>query len=260
MRLLICLPVLILLAGCAQFFSGSAPAEPLPLLPVATALPPAPTLSPPTRLAAPTELPEPTGLPTTAALPAATDLPAATALPEPTDLPTLAALPTLPSAATTPALPTLVPTVVPTAVPTMVPTATLNPSLPLVTISAAAWSVELAVTPPQRQQGLSGREALPAGAGMLFIFESEGHRSFWMPDMHFPLDMVWINAGCEVVDVTLNAPIPLPGQSPDDLPRFSPSGPAQYVLEINAGEFEAAGISRGDSVTFDGTLSGEYGC
>ena len=187
-------------------------------------------------------------------------MPAATALPEPTDLPTLAALPTLPSAATTPALPTLVPTVVPTAVPTMVPTATLNPSLPLVTISAAAWPVELAVTPPQRQQGLSGREALPAGAGMLFIFEGERYLSFWMPDMHFPLDMVWINAGCEVVDVTLNAPIPLPGQSPDDLPRFSPSSPAQYVLEINAGEFEAAGISRGDSVTFDGTLSGEYGC
>ena len=250
MRLLICWPVLILLAGCAQFFSGSAPAEPLPLLPVATALPPAPTLVPPTRLAAPTELPEPTGLPTTAALPAATDLPAATALPA------LAALPTALPALTAPALPTLVPTVVPT----MVPTATLNPSLPLVTIGEAAWPVELAVTPPQRQQGLSGREALPAGAGMLFIFESEGHRSFWMPDMHFSLDMVWINASCEVADVTLNAPIPLPGQSRDDLPRFSPSGPAQYVLEINAGEFEAAGIKRGDQAAFEGSLSGEYGC
>ena len=253
MRLLICLPMLVLLTGCAQFFTSSAPAEPLPLLPVATALPPSTTLAPPTPLLAATEAPTPTQLP------AATDLPAATALPEPTDLPTLPSLPTAPPALTAPVLPTLVPTLVPTAVPTNTPP-TPDPSLPLVTIRETTWPVELALTPPQRQIGLSGREVLPAGAGMLFIFEDELYLSFWMPDMHFPLDMVWINTNCEVTDVTLNAPIPLPGQSRSDLPRFSPSDPAQYVLEINAGEFEAAGIKRGDQVTFEGSLSGEYGC
>ena len=109
-------------------------------------------------------------------------------------------------------------------------------------------------------QGLSGREFLPAGTGMLFIYEQEDNRTFWMPDMRFPLDMVWIGGNCEVADITLNAPIPLPGQSRNDLPRFSPSAPAQYVLEINAGEFESQGINVGDSVRFGGSLSGAYDC
>ena len=104
-------------------------------------------------------------------------------------------------------------------------TAAPDPDLPLVTIGAATWLVELAITGEQLGQGLSGREILPAGTGMLFIYEQEGNRTFWMPDLRFPLDMVWIGGNCEVVDVTLNAPIPLPGQSRNDLPRFSPKCP-----------------------------------
>ena len=130
----------------------------------------------------------------------------------------------------------------------------------MVTIGAATWLVELAITGEQLARGLSGREFLPAGTGMLFIYQQEGNRTFWMPDMRFPLDMVWIGGNCEVADVTLNAPIPLPGQSRNDLPRFSPNAPARYVLEINAGEFESQGINVGDSVRFGGSLSGAYGC
>ena len=95
---------------------------------------------------------------------------------------------------------------------------------------------------------------------MLFIFESDQHLSFWMIDMKFPLDMVWIASSCEVVDVTLNAPIPEPGQTPSELPRFSPQSPARFVLEINAGEFETSGAKIGDRVRFGGTLTGQYGC
>lgn len=95
---------------------------------------------------------------------------------------------------------------------------------------------------------------------MLFIFEGDQHLAFWMPDMNFPLDMVWIDSGCQVVDATLNAPVPEPGQGLADLPRFSPQAPARFVLEINAGEFEAAGLTPGEQAAFGNSIAGEYGC
>ena len=120
--------------------------------------------------------------------------------------------------------------------------------------------MELAITPEERQIGLSGRESLLEGTGVLFIFEGDQHLSFWMIDMRFPLDMVWIASSCEVVDVTLNAPIPQPGQTPGELPRFSPQVPARFALEVNAGESETARLSPGEPAVFGGSIAGEYGC
>jgi uncharacterized membrane protein (UPF0127 family) len=95
---------------------------------------------------------------------------------------------------------------------------------------------------------------------MLFVFEQPGRFTFWMFEMQFPLDLVWISAGCAVVDLTQNAPPPQPGQSPGDLPRYQPAEPVQYVLEVNAGVIESAGIAVGDPVAFEGDLAGVYGC
>lgn len=81
-----------------------------------------------------------------------------------------------------------------------------------------------------------------------------------MPDMRFPLDIVWIGSDCSVADVTLNALSPEPGQANNDLPLYSPKSPAQYVLEINAGEADAKGIKEGVGVEFLEGLAGEYGC
>ena len=120
--------------------------------------------------------------------------------------------------------------------------------------------MELAITPAERQQGLSGRESLPENTGMLFIFEQDQRLSFWMLDMNFPLDMVWIDSSCHVLDVTPDVPHPDPGQEPSDLPRYSPSGPARFVLEINAGEFHDAGLAVGALARFGGPIAGEYGC
>ena len=128
------------------------------------------------------------------------------------------------------------------------------------TIGEFTWPVDLAITPAERNQGLSGREELPEGTGMLFVFEGDQHLSFWMRDMNFPLDMVWIDSACTVIDATLNAPAPLPGQELADLPRFSPKAPARFVLEINAGEFESGGITKGEAVRFEGDLEGQHGC
>jgi uncharacterized membrane protein (UPF0127 family) len=95
---------------------------------------------------------------------------------------------------------------------------------------------------------------------MLFIFETADQYSFWMKDMRFPLDLVWLSADCVVVDITKGAPPPEPGQGLADLPTYRPAEPAQYVLEINAGEAESAGIRIGDPVEFGEGLAGVYGC
>ena len=95
---------------------------------------------------------------------------------------------------------------------------------------------------------------------MLFIFDGDQHLGFWMYGMNFPLDIVWIDSNCRVIYATLNAEEPVPGESPDNLPRFSPLAPARFVLEINAGEFQAADLSVGDIATFGGDLTGQYRC
>ena len=194
----------------------------------------------------PTETPEATDVPpeATDVPPEATDVP-----PEATDVPTVQPTPTRP------------PPVPPTATATVPPTETPAPIQgPVVKIGDALFPVDLALTPEQRSQGLSGREVMAAETGMLFIFENEGTFSFWMKEMHFPLDIVWIGADCTVVDVTLGAPPPEEGQALADLPKFSPSSPALYVLEINAGEYAEQGIEPGDLVEFVGDLEGLHGC
>ena len=250
MRFLTALALLtaaLLMVGC-----GSSPGVNAPLAtgePAATAASVAPL---PTRPPLPTvaELPATTPLPTLAALPATTPLPTATPLPAATPLPTATPLPPTTPRPTISPLPTVA---------LLPPTPTPDLALPLVTIGAFTWPVELALTGEQQAQGLSGRAELAAGAGMLFVWDQESRRAFWMPDMNFPLDMVWLNGDCAVTHITHNAPPQAPGQSQADLPRYTVDQ-VQYVLEINAGEAARHGIQVGDQARFQGRLAGEYGC
>ena len=95
---------------------------------------------------------------------------------------------------------------------------------------------------------------------MLFIFEEEAPYTFWMKEMQFPLDLIWVGAQCTVVDITRDAPPPAPGQTLDELTRYTPKTSAQFVLEINGAESESRGIRQGDKVSFTGSLFGRYGC
>ena len=135
--------------------------------------------------------------------------------------------------------------------------ATAPPDIPLLRVGGAEFPVELAITPEQRSQGLSGRDSLPSGTGMLFIYETDGTHTFWMKDMNFPLDFVWISGECMVAEVTVNAPPPEPGQSQGFLPTYNAPGPVRYILEINAGEAGTAGINTGDPVEFAGLRLGQ---
>ena len=85
---------------------------------------------------------------------------------------------------------------------------------------------------------------------MLFIFENGKTSNFWMKDMQFPLDFVWIGEDCTVVSVTLNVPHP---ETPDPpLPLYTSGPPAAFNFEINGGEVEALGLAIGDDVRFNG--------
>ena len=114
----------------------------------------------------------------------------------------------------------------------------------------AAFSVELAVTSDEQRQGLSDRDSLAPGTGMLFVFAPRRAGSFWMFRMRFPIDIVWISASCTVADITVEAPAPDPDTPTSDLPTYSSSSDAGYVLEINAGKAAEYGIEAGVPVRF----------
>jgi uncharacterized membrane protein (UPF0127 family) len=118
--------------------------------------------------------------------------------------------------------------------------------VPSVSIRGSEFSVELATTPEARALGLSGRPMLPDGTGLLFVFPRDSDWSFWMKDMRFPIDMIWISAGRRIVHIERNVP-------PESFPAtFRPDAPARYVLEVNAGVAERFGWTVGDVVEFTG--------
>jgi uncharacterized membrane protein (UPF0127 family) len=110
-------------------------------------------------------------------------------------------------------------------------------------IRNAVFKLEIADTPQAQAQGLSGRARLPEDRGMLFDFSEKGTYTFWMKDMRFPLDLIWLSDGT-VVGVTQNAP---PG-GPQPVLTYGPPEPVDMVLEINAGLVAKYGIAKGDEV------------
>ncbi|MGB6881980.1 MAG: DUF192 domain-containing protein, partial [Microgenomates group bacterium] len=100
----------------------------------------------------------------------------------------------------------------------------------------------------QRRQGLSGKENLPEGEGMLFIFESKNIQPpFWMKDMKFAIDIIWIDDD-KIVQIDKDIQPPEPGASDNKLVLYTPNQPIDYVLEVNAGFSEENKIKVGDSV------------
>ena len=108
-------------------------------------------------------------------------------------------------------------------------------------------TVEIADTPEKHEKGLAGRDSLGESEGMLFVMTADTAPSFWMRDMKFPLDILWINNG-KVAEITENVPVPSPGSSLDTLTRFVPSQPIDYVLEVNAGWTRVHNITVGTPV------------
>lgn len=101
----------------------------------------------------------------------------------------------------------------------------------------------IANTPELRALGLGQRESLGKNEGMLFVFDEPGMRGFWMKDMKFAIDIVWIEGG-KVQGIAKNV-------TPDTFPRaFMPPKPVTYVLELNSGAADAFGLATGTEIMF----------
>lgn len=113
-----------------------------------------------------------------------------------------------------------------------------------VTITAPKGAVvaEVVDTTSSRMLGLSGRSKMLDGEGMLFIFDTPGKYGFWMKDMTFSLDIVWINQNGVVVAIERDL-------TPETYPKTYINGvDATYVLEVNAGGSEKLGLYLGSKV------------
>lgn len=122
---------------------------------------------------------------------------------------------------------------------------TLPPS-PTIEINQVRIPVEIAMTDAAVKKGLSGRARLDPDQGMLFLFPVSDRYRFWMPDMHFPIDIIWI-ADDTVADIDADVPADFDPAAPV---FYAPVKPVNRVLEVNAGFAETHGIRAGDRAIF----------
>ena len=147
--------------------------------------------------------------------------------------------------------PTSIPITTPTPIPSPpssipTPTLPLDPNtveFPATCIEGKCVHVQVAQTEAEKQRGLMGVTFLADTEGMLFVWDEENIYPFWMKDTLIPLDMVWINAQYQVVDITTMQPCTTP-----TCPVYSPAANAQYVLETRAGLMEEWNVVVGQSV------------
>ena len=119
-----------------------------------------------------------------------------------------------------------------------------------VEVVGTSFNVDIAETVLKQSKGLSGREELGENEGMYFIFEEEGAHEFWMRDMNFAIDIIWIDSDMNIIDITENALPPEEGQSLSRLPMYAPKKPAKFVLEIPSGRAGDIGLQEGDTAVF----------
>ena len=97
------------------------------------------------------------------------------------------------------------------------------------------FTVKLAKSEAQRRYGMMFTSDLPDRHGMLFVFETDALRRFWMKNTQIPLDMLFFDSAGRLVSVIRSA-------EPFSLSPYASTGPARYVLEINGGVAAKMGV------------------
>jgi uncharacterized membrane protein (UPF0127 family) len=108
----------------------------------------------------------------------------------------------------------------------------------------SAIDVELAQDESKRQLGLMYRDKLAENQGMLFIFEGDEERAFWMKNTVLSLDMIFVNSKDEIVTIHKNT-------TPYSEQSYASTKPAQFVVEVNAGYTDRHKISIGDHIVWN---------
>ena len=104
---------------------------------------------------------------------------------------------------------------------------------------------EIADTALKIEKGLMFRKNIANNSGMLFVFKEEGRYAFWMKNMRFPLDIIWISKDRKVIGIAQDN-VPCKGNCLIKKPLEK----AKYVLEVNSGFVRKHGINLGDEVFF----------
>lgn len=113
------------------------------------------------------------------------------------------------------------------------------------TIADHHFRLEVANTNATRARGLGGRTTLAADQGMIFTFNDQAVRCFWMKDTLIPLDMIWLDSARRVIHIEHDV-------KPATYPQTfcANNKPARYVIELKSGAAHAAGITEGRRLTF----------
>jgi uncharacterized membrane protein (UPF0127 family) len=120
------------------------------------------------------------------------------------------------------------------------------PTAPLTIVSASGpqkFTVEIATTPGQMEQGLMFRRSLAPDAGMLFDYRTPSPATMWMKNTLIPLDMLFVDAGGRIVNIHERA-------VPGSLATIAAAAPVRAVIELNGGTAARLGIRPGDKVVF----------
>jgi uncharacterized membrane protein (UPF0127 family) len=117
-----------------------------------------------------------------------------------------------------------------------------------VSIEGYELSAEIPVTGELMSKGLSVKNQLRENESMLFIFEEPLRHTFWMKDMKFPIDIIWLDSNGKIVHIEENLmPCPLVLICPS----YAPNADSQYVLETIAGFAQRHNISLGTTIKFE---------
>ncbi|MGH8172122.1 MAG: DUF192 domain-containing protein [Rhodanobacteraceae bacterium] len=126
----------------------------------------------------------------------------------------------------------------------LVPLAACAKSGPNVELKGQRFSVEIVADEASREKGLMNRTSMEADHGMLFVFDDDAPRAFWMKNTKLSLDMLFFNADRKLISVQHRVPPCLA----DPCPAYSSGAPARYVLELNGGQAEKLGVTPGDEM------------
>lgn len=117
-----------------------------------------------------------------------------------------------------------------------------------ITIKEKEFNPEVAETPEEKQIGLSQRNSIDENEGMIFKFEKPDYYSFWMKNMRFPIDIIFIK---ENKITTIYKFVDPPKTENESLQVYQPKEPSDIVLELKEGTSDKYGFKEGDVVKIE---------
>lgn len=116
-----------------------------------------------------------------------------------------------------------------------------------VEVAGTRYTVEVADDAEERRMGLMFRDSMPEDGGMIFIHPSTQRMAYWMKNTRIPLDILYFDERRRLVSQQRDVP---PCALGDGCPSYPSTGPARYVLELNAGQAARLGLKDGAAITF----------